>query len=183
MEVQRAGHGGRRCKQRRHAGVGVARHLRCAMGHGASREVKSSSCGCSPGLGMVGSVAQGGRRRGRAAPVRWQSRRGRRGTAMGSNFLWRVQDHAAKPGIRSVRARCRWWHGIAVAEPLTGGGSRRKFPRMQGSRSATVGSEVFLASGRSSSCGLRRRSGGRAAGPRWRRGPFATELCGTAARV
>ena len=44
---------------------------------------------------------------------------------------------------------------------------------MQGSRSATVGWEVFLASGRSSSCGLRRRRGGGTADPRWRRGPLA----------
>ena len=62
---------------------------------------------------------------------------------------------AVRPVIGSVRSKRQWWCGIAVADPLTGGGPWREIPRVQGLGSATASSEALLDSRRSSSYSLR----------------------------
>ena len=91
--------------------------------------------------------------------------RRRRGTELGGEVEeeWlrtpgsheELRRRAVRPVIGSVRSKRQRWCGIGVADPLTGGGSWREFPRIQGLGSATASSEVFLASGRSSSYSLR----------------------------
>ena len=92
--------------------------------------------------------------------LRW-----RRGTELGGEVEeeWlrtpglheELRRRAVRPVIGSVRSKRQRWCGIAVADPLTGGGPWREFPRVQGLGSATVSSEALLDSRRSSSYSLR----------------------------
>ena len=56
-----------------------------------------------------------------------------------------LRRRAVRPVIGSVRSKRRWWCGIAVADPLTGGGPWREIPRVQGLRSCGEASGSLLA--------------------------------------